>query len=72
MRNGLRFGDGRLIPGSKSEGRVFVLIYTMRDSAIRLISARKTNKKDVREPARAALPHHEWLPPSLIKLQPCF
>lgn len=28
---------------------MFVLIYTMRGSAIRLISARKANKKEVQE-----------------------
>ena len=31
------------------EGRVFVVIYTMRGSAIRIISARKANGKEVRE-----------------------
>lgn len=31
------------------EGRVFVLIYMMRGSTIRLISARKANKKEVQE-----------------------
>ena len=31
------------------EGRVFVLIYTMRGSAIRIISARKANRKEIRE-----------------------
>ncbi|WP_420464326.1 BrnT family toxin [Candidatus Palauibacter sp.] len=30
-------------------GRVFVLIYTPRGSAIRIISARKANRKEVRE-----------------------
>ena len=31
------------------EGRVFVLIYTIRGSAIRIISARKANSKEIRE-----------------------
>ena len=31
------------------EGRVFVVIYTMRGSVIRLISARKANRKEVQE-----------------------
>ena len=31
------------------EGRVFVVIYTMRGSAMRIISARKANGREVRE-----------------------
>ena len=31
------------------EGRVFVVIYTMRGSIIRIISARKANNREVRE-----------------------
>ena len=31
------------------EGRVFVVIYTMRNPAIRITSARKANRKEVRE-----------------------
>ena len=44
---GLRRGPYRLL--ATIEGRVFVLIYTMRVSAIRIISARKANGKEVRE-----------------------
>lgn len=36
------------LPGA-IEGRVFVVIYTVRGSAIRIISARKANGKEVRE-----------------------
>ena len=36
------------------ERRVFVLIYTMRGSAIRIISARKASRKEVREYERDA------------------
>ena len=36
------------------EGRVFVLIYTTRGSAIRLISARKANKRENQEYERDA------------------
>ena len=31
------------------EGRVFAVIYTMRDATIRIISARKANRREVRE-----------------------
>ena len=44
---GLREDRYRLL--GAIEGRVFVLIYTMRGSAIRIISARKANSKEVRE-----------------------
>ena len=37
----------RLLGGT--EGRVFVVIYTMRGSVIRLISNRKANRKEVQE-----------------------
>ena len=37
----------RLLPAI--EGRVFVLVYTMCGSAIRIISARKANGKEIRE-----------------------
>ena len=43
------YGEDRYRLLAAIEGRVFVLIYTMRGSAIRIISARKANGKEVRE-----------------------
>ena len=43
------YGEDRYRLLGGIEERVFVLIYTMRDSVIRLISARKANKKEVQE-----------------------
>ncbi len=43
------YGEDRYQLLGTIEGRVFVLIYTMRGSAMRIISARKANKKEVRE-----------------------
>ena len=43
------YGEDRYRLLASIEGRVFVLIYTMRGSAIRIISARKANGKEVRE-----------------------
>ncbi len=43
------YGEDRYRLLAAIEGRVFVLIYTMRSSAIRIISARKANEKEVRE-----------------------
>ena len=43
------YGEDRYRLLGVIEGRVFVLIYTMRGSAIRIISARKANIKEVRE-----------------------
>ena len=43
------YGEDRYrLPGA-IEGRVFFVIYTMRGSAIRIISARKANGREVRE-----------------------
>lgn len=36
------------------EGRVFVVIYTMRGSVVRIISARKANAREIREYERNA------------------
>ena len=43
------YGEDRYRLLAAIEGRMFVLIYTMRDSAIRIISARKANGKEIRE-----------------------
>jgi len=43
------YGEDRYRLLGSIEGRVFVLIYTVRGSAIRLISARKANRKEVRD-----------------------
>ena len=39
----------RLTGRGSPHGRVFVVIYTMRGSTIRIISARKANRREVRE-----------------------
>ena len=43
------YGEDRYRLLGRIEGRVFVLIYTIRGSAIRIISARKANRKEVRD-----------------------
>ena len=47
------FDDGRVVTRDRrwdyGEDRVFVLIYTVRGAAIRIISARKANRKEIRE-----------------------
>ena len=43
------YGEDRSRLLGAIEGRVFVLIFTMRSSAIRIISARKANRKEIRE-----------------------
>ena len=43
------YGEDRYRLLGRIEGRVFVLIYTFRGSAIRIISARKANRKEVRD-----------------------
>ena len=43
------YGEARYRLLGAIEGRVFVLIYTVRGSAIRIISARKANRKEIRE-----------------------
>ena len=48
------YGEDRYRLLGAIERRVFVLIYTMRGSAIRIISARKANRKEVREYERDA------------------
>ena len=43
------YGEDRYRLLGAIEGRVFVLIYTVRGSAIHIISARKANRKEIRE-----------------------
>ncbi len=43
------YGEDRYRLLGAIRGRVFVLIYTMRGSAIRIIPARKANRQEVRE-----------------------
>ena len=43
------YGEDRYRLLGAIEGRIFVLIYTMRGSTIRIISARKANRKEIRE-----------------------
>ncbi len=43
------YGEDRYRLLGQIEGRVFVLIYTIRGSVIRLISARKANGKEIHE-----------------------
>ena len=42
------YGEARYITLARIEQRIYVLVYTMRGSAIRLISARKANSKEVK------------------------
>ena len=43
------YGENRFRLLGRRNGRVFVEIFTMRGSAIRIISARKANKREIRE-----------------------
>ena len=43
------YGEDRYRLLGAVEGRAFVVIYTVRDSTIRIISARKANRREVRE-----------------------
>ena len=43
------YGEKRFRLLGRINGRVFVVIYTMQGSAIRIISARKANKREIRE-----------------------
>ena len=43
------YGEERYRLLGAGEGRVFVVIYTMRGSTIRIISPRKANRREVRE-----------------------
>ena len=46
---GRDYGEDRYRLLGAIEGRVFVMIYTVRGSALRIISARKANRKEIRE-----------------------
>lgn len=43
------YGENRFRLPGRIDGREFVVIFTMRGSAIRIISARKANKREKRE-----------------------
>jgi len=43
------YGEDRYQLLGKIDGRIFVLVYTPRDNAIRIISARKANRREVQE-----------------------
>ena len=43
------YGEQRFVLMGQVEGRVFVLIYTIRQSAIRIISARKANLREIHQ-----------------------
>lgn len=42
------YGEDRFRALGAIEGRVFVVVYTKRDSVIRIISARRANRREVR------------------------
>ena len=43
------YGEDRYRLLGAVEGRVYVVVYTMRGPAVRIISARKANRREVRE-----------------------
>lgn len=43
----LNYGEDRYRLIGKIDGRVYVVVYTMRNDAIRIISARKANQREV-------------------------
>ncbi|MDY0222032.1 MAG: BrnT family toxin [Desulfobacterium sp.] len=47
--NRYNYGETRYQLTGKIERRVFVIIYTLRNNAIRIISARKANKREVKD-----------------------
>ena len=48
MDNRYDYGEIRYITLAKIDNRVYVVAFTLRSSNIRLISARKANKKEVK------------------------
>ena len=48
MDNRSDYGEVRYITLARIEKRVYVLVFTLRGSVIRLISARKANTKEVK------------------------
>lgn len=46
--NRFDYGEVRYITLARIDQRVYVLVYTIRDSVIRLISARKANTREVK------------------------
>lgn len=49
------YGEDRYQVTGKIDGRIFVLIYTPRNGAIRIISARKANAREVNQYENSAL-----------------
>jgi len=43
------YGEDRYQVTGKIEGRLFVLVYTPRQGAIRIVSARKANQREVKQ-----------------------
>jgi uncharacterized DUF497 family protein len=43
------YGEDRFVLMGRIEGRIYVLAYTMRGGAIRIISARKGNSREVKQ-----------------------
>ena len=48
------YGEDRYRLVGSIEGRVFVVVYTMRGPVVRVVSARRANRKEVREYERDA------------------
>lgn len=46
--NRLEYGEPRYRLYGRIEGRLFVVVYTMRHAAIRIISARKANRRETK------------------------
>lgn len=44
--NRFSYGEQRLITFGQIEGRLFVVVHTNRDNKVRIISARKANKRE--------------------------
>ena len=43
------YGDDRYLARGRVDGRVLTVVYTMRNDAIRIISARKANSREVKK-----------------------
>lgn len=43
------YGEARYILNGRIDGRLFVIVYTVRPNAIRIISARKANSREIRD-----------------------
>ena len=49
LDNRFFYGEDRYIALGKAEGRVLHIVYTIRNDAIRIISARKANSREVKK-----------------------